>query len=789
MGQNSSRQRDPHEASHHHSPRLLNVFGGRHPRFSIEGSPARQDRPQSTSAARSTLTERSLSARPFASFTRQISSQTIPILQRRSTRDQDVSTRDDVFYEQHEHRPLTVMDDPGIQSTPITHITASPMPRSSRLSRASSYLMSRHSRDEHLDSRGEGYNAYHSARRALPIQAGSVGGDENHSHRSSVLSPLTFASLTPRSRRRREIAPISPPLPILNDTASLPSALLSGSSGFGLLNRDLPTSPDTRASGFFTTPLSTRLSQMRRSITNQLDILGPVANNNTYLGLSDQPLSPPQRTSSDNPNYLLPPVNLSDTATSLNAAVLDAANRDPGAFEIATVSESPDRGVIQTAEPSWTERLTDRGSAGRRETRRTTSGLRARPGRLVRRDNEGPLPRILSLAASTIAAQLSGSPDQAVPSMQAAGSDDLNGSLQNLFRAVQHATTLVEEDHARGNAHDNTPASSTQPLNFLRVFRFVSRSTNSTPPTETSIVEVPRLNELGGPQPSAISSNDEYDGRTVTLVVVGVRAVPPDNMHVERSRQEDMSASSPAVDSVHELPPLAQNMNIVRTHTGGFLRHTSLRSRLPHRRRASIGGLGSFPAQYDSQRHHRTLSSSNLSSGIATPNPGTSTPPFLTDSPPGPRPPPSTPADHALSAVSSQATTPSRRMSTASALQYPPVFDRDMTTQIPRPEDGIVAEDRPHRFVQQRRRSDSESARHRNFGAGASRRNGVVEPDDVETDNVPATRSWLIYVVGTNLSEDHPALTTPSLFTDVRYILESCFGTRCPDFDTLESYL
>jgi hypothetical protein len=65
----------------------------------------------------------------------------------------------------------------------------------------------------------------------------------------------------------------------------------------------------------------------------------------------------------------------------------------------------------------------------------------------------------------------------------------------------------------------------------------------------------------------------------------------------------------------------------------------------------------------------------------------------------------------------------------------------------------------------QRRRSDSEFARHREqLGSGAARRNGVVEPDN---HSVPAGRSWLIYVVGTNLSENHPAFAAPSLFTDV----------------------
>jgi hypothetical protein len=49
----------------------------------------------------------------------------------------------------------------------------------------------------------------------------------------------------------------------------------------------------------------------------------------------------------------------------------------------------------------------------------------------------------------------------------------------------------------------------------------------------------------------------------------------------------------------------------------------------------------------------------------------------------------------------------------------------------------------------------------------------------VEPDQPPPSggRSWLIYVVGTNLSENHPALTTPSLFTDVRMPYWSLSGT------------
>ncbi|RMZ80140.1 hypothetical protein DV737_g3049, partial [Chaetothyriales sp. CBS 132003] len=73
------------------------------------------------------------------------------------------------------------------------------------------------------------------------------------------------------------------------------------------------------------------------------------------------------------------------------------------------------------------------------------------------------------------------------------------------------------------------------------------------------------------------------------------------------------------------------------------------------------------------------------------------------------------------------------------------------------------ASDLDFNMARQRRRSDSEFARRPELGSGASRRNGMVEPDSMSSS---AGRSWLIYVVGTNVSPDHPAFTMPSLFTD-----------------------
>ncbi|KAF2264019.1 hypothetical protein CC78DRAFT_417419, partial [Lojkania enalia] len=85
----------------------------------------------------------------------------------------------------------------------------------------------------------------------------------------------------------------------------------------------------------------------------------------------------------------------------------------------------------------------------------------------------------------------------------------------------------------------------------------------------------------------------------------------------------------------------------------------------------------------------------------------------------------------------------------------------------------------PQRTPRQRRLSESDFAR---FGSGASRRNGVVEPDHNPGEG---SRSWIIYVLGGSYPENHPILTTPSLFTDSptyedMMLLSTLLGTAKP---------
>jgi hypothetical protein len=258
-------------------------------------------------------------------------------------------------------------------------------------------------------------------------------------------------------------------------------------------------------------------------------------------------------------------------------------------------------------------------------------------------------------------------------------------------------------------------------------------------------------------------AGEASEGRTVTLVVVGVRSVPSsgvDNQH---------HTGRLGLDALLDLPLFSpSNMLQDQGGTGNLLRRADGESRFsPHRN--MMGNTNAFPANYDSQRHQRSLSSaSRRPSDASSPSNGIPSIPatVLSESPPGPHPPPSTPAEPVLSAVSSGNSTPNRRPSSASAISasiLPQLHEEPSSRPTVEPGEG----DALSTGARHRRRSDSEYARHRHLGSGAARRNGVVEPDHP----TPATsRTWLIYVVGTNLSENHPAFATPSLFTDVSYL-------------------
>lgn len=385
--------------------------------------------------------------------------------------------------------------------------------------------------------------------------------------------------------------------------------------------------------------------------------------------------------------------------------------------------------------------------------------LRARSSRAMRREEQTPLSRVLQLAAAAIAAQLSGTTGPVMPNIQALGNDGLDGSLENFIHSLQHATsTQTTPNDPPGPSAGDAGTGPATPVNFLRVFRFAN-SENAGP--------------LGMPNRSAGESDnlgrsadgmdlenpmDGPEGRTVTLVVVGVRSVPSGN----GIRSDQQANGGPGLDALLRLPFLSPG-NLARDPENGSTLSSRAegRPRFPITNRNSVGSPSTLNINGDTPQLQGHQSPSRRLSDTGGRVPLSSVPSVPSESPPGPHPPPSTPAEPGLSAVSSGASTPSRRPSAASMMppSVLPQPDENRTMQ-PTVE---VDENPPFTASHQRRRSDSEYARHRDLGSGAVRRNGVVEPDHAPP---PAGRSWLIYVVGTNLSENHPAFATPSLFTD-----------------------
>ncbi|KAL4749712.1 hypothetical protein BDW72DRAFT_213871 [Aspergillus terricola var. indicus] len=406
-------------------------------------------------------------------------------------------------------------------------------------------------------------------------------------------------------------------------------------------------------------------------------------------------------------------------------------------------------------------------------TRHFPNLLRARPSRALRREEQTPLSRILQLAATAIATQLSGGAGPALPNIPSLGNDGFDGSLESFIQSLRSATSgQPASGDSNNNSEDERPPG---PVNFMRVFRFA----NSDNP-RTSDAPNRASTDLN----NAASNSDNMDtdhhaeapeGRTVTLVVIGVRSVPSGN----GPAGDQQTAGLPGLDFLR-LPFFPPGTLSPRT---GSRPDTTTSDRPASSSAPVTNDDGSIqPGSPNVSRRLSDVGSRDTLSSL---------PSVVSESPPGPHPPPSTPAEPGLSAVSSGASTPSRRLSTTSAVS-PNILPQLAESRSSHPTVDNRDESLPLNTTRQRRRSDSEFARHREqLGSGAARRNGVVEPDN---HNAAPGRSWLIYVVGTNLSENHPAFAAPSLFTDNptyedMVLLSSLLGPVKPPVATQEDLI
>lgn len=706
----------------------------------------------------------------YGTFRRRISAQ------RQSSHpgsDSASDSHEELVYEQEE-RPLVNMEDLGMRDAPITHIAATPVTRrrQSTMSRLGSRILPDAVARTLLNS-GEETEAEGLAHR--------TGLSDHHHWDDSRTRPThrRLATFGSTSSRRSSASPASPRRRSIRNSLFLrrDDDDTSGWTDHFDSTRPLRSrGNDDEAAPEPRNPWRrrARLNRVRHSWSLPLpQIFGSRQEANG----GPRPRSPrtPLRShrnwmTTDDADHLLPPLSAMDHRMDL------------------------DHTPLHELDANDTETTRSMGFSSASRTPTTASGIRRLPGLSRTRSNRSnrpgedqpPLSRILQLAATTIAAQLTGQATPPMPNIQAIGAEGLDGTLHSFVQSLQDATAgrattnaITGDDNANANTNTNGPegtrANNLPPVNFLRVFRFVNHEPEGPGSASDGLegsdnTTGPDVHDRTGPLESTANTSGNTTtttgtnatpttGRTVTLVVVGVRSVPSGST----SGLGNTDPDHPSLDSLLHLPIMPSTNPLSNL---GLRRRADSGNRFAHRRSASGAAVHPFPSNYDSQRHHRTRAPPAFQADVPHPN-AASTLTSASGSPSGPNPPPSTPAEPSLT------NTPSRRPSSASALPpFLPHLDQHMGI------DGSVdalpdtTTTTSTRQARQRRRSDSEFARHRELGSGASRRNGVVEPDQIPGDGEGVGegdqgRSWLIYVVGTNLSAHHPALATPSLFTEV----------------------
>ena len=211
------------------------------------------------------------STRLLATFTRQISASSVGAGRGVSPQAEGSGRRDAIFYEQQEERPLVHMEELGMRNAPITNITASPMPRRSRLSRLGSMIMSRDVNSEGNQDLAEQEVSWQRplTRDSLEIVREVQRQQNRLSHHFDAGSHEPQEEI--RQRGRGQVTPISRPIPLRADSP-MPASILTLSqdmSSRGSLILDPTDTPQTNVS---TTQRLSRLARIRQSISPSFDL-------------------------------------------------------------------------------------------------------------------------------------------------------------------------------------------------------------------------------------------------------------------------------------------------------------------------------------------------------------------------------------------------------------------------------------------------------------------------------------------------------------------------------------
>ena len=246
-----------------------------------------------------------------------------------------------------------------------------------------------------------------------------------------------------------------------------------------------------------------------------------------------------------------------------------------------------------------------------------------------------------------------------------------------------------------------------------------------------------RMFRFGAQTPSSSTDSDTPPTRMVPVIIVGIRSVTPRD-----STTVDLAVPSPFIEQL-------ANMSNTQPRGGSRTRYGT------GNRRASMSAVG---GEVHRLRRSPRPTSEILSSASEALNPTVNS---SIDTSQGPTSPPSTPAEQGLAAFANGLLNSVANPLNSGSGDPRPNGDsppatrgtrRPSTPQVPSPL-GLA--------------SGESSTSSRSGTSSGQRRSGNE-----------GTRSWIIYVLGGSYPENHPILTTPSLFTDVffHFLFQSNYG-------------